>query len=104
MYLFGNPGIWTIAALAAATRWRWASTLVLLKPSLGPLALFGARHRSWWVALGILGLASLPFAGLWLDYRQGRDADSGAGSRHTRGQDLPPTLAPLIGVAGPHAH
>ena len=94
MYLYGNPGIWMIAALAAATRWRSASTLVLLKPSLGPLALFGARHRRWWIAIGALGLASLPFAGLWLDYVKAATS-SDVGIAYSA-QDLPPTLAPLI--------
>ncbi len=94
MYLYGNPGIWMIAALAAATRWRSASTLVLLKPSLGPLALFGARHRSWWIAPGTLGLASLPFAGLWLDFIKVA-ANSDATIAYSV-QDLPPALAPLF--------
>ena len=94
MYLFGNPGIWMIAALAAATRWRSASALVLIKPSLGPLALFGARHRSWWIALATLGLVSLPFVGLWLDFvKVATNSDVGIAYSV---QDLPPTLAPLI--------
>jgi len=94
MYLFGNPGIWMIAALAAATRWRSASSLVLIKPSLGPLALFGARHRNWWIALGTLGLASLLFSGLWLDFAKVA-TNSDVGIAYSL-QDLPPTLAPLI--------
>jgi hypothetical protein len=94
MFLYGNPGIWIVAAVAASTRWRSASTLVLLKPSLGFLALFGARRRSWWIALGILALASLPMAGLWLDYA-GVVSNSNVGLAYSL-QDLPPSIAPLL--------
>ena len=94
MYLYGNPGIWIVAAVAAATRWRWASVLVIVKPSLGLIALFGVRHRSWWVALGVLALASLPLAALWLDYAKVlTNADAGIGYSLL---DVPPTIAPIL--------
>lgn len=64
----GNPTIWIAAILAVATRWPWVSAFVLLKPSLFPFALAGARTRAWWVALAVLALACLAFAPMWGDW------------------------------------
>jgi hypothetical protein len=61
----GNPGLWVVAALALATRWRWVSALVFLKPSLFPFAFFGARTRGWWLATGALAVVSLAFLPMW---------------------------------------
>ena len=66
--LSGNPVMWTAAALAMGTLYFWPSVFVLIKPSLFPFALFGIRHRSWWVALAVLVAISLPFAALWIDW------------------------------------
>jgi hypothetical protein len=66
--LSGNPVIWAVAALAMGTLYAWPSVLVVIKPSLGPFALFGIRHRSWWVALAALAIMSVPFLKLWLDW------------------------------------
>ena len=44
-YLAGTPTIWIAAFFAAGTRWPWVASLVLLKPSLLPLALIGIRDR-----------------------------------------------------------
>jgi hypothetical protein len=94
IYLYGNPSLWVVAAVAAATKWRAASALVLLKPSLGPFALFGARHRDWWIVLGLLALASLPLVGLWREYvRVVTNSDATLAYSY---QDLPPVLAPLL--------
>jgi hypothetical protein len=65
----GNPAMWSAAALALAVSGRaWAGPLILLKPTLAPFALCGIRHRSWWIGAAFVGLASLAFASLWLDY------------------------------------
>ncbi len=66
----GNPVIWSMAALAlaAALPYRTTAPFVLLKPSLGPFALFGVRRRSWWVGAAALVLLSLPFGPLWADW------------------------------------
>ena len=66
--LYGNTNMWIAAFIAAGLCLWWPSVLVLVKPSLAPFALIGIRRRRWWVALGILGLASIPFGSLWLDY------------------------------------
>jgi hypothetical protein len=46
----------------------WPFVLIVIKPSFLPLALLGARRRSWWIAAAIVGLAALPFGMLWVDY------------------------------------
>lgn len=93
----GNPLMWVAAFMALATRWPWVSALILVKPTLLPFALFGVRHRSWWVALGVFGLVSLVFWPLWWEYI--------AVIRNARGplvsllyslKDVPLMLIPLI--------
>ncbi len=64
----GNPVIWIATALAVGCVVTGPSVLVLLKPSLFPFALMGAKRRQWWIALGLLALASLPFGLLWSDW------------------------------------
>jgi len=64
----GNPGLWIAMFAALGTVWRPAFVLVLLKPSLGPAALFGARSRGWWVLLGAFALASVALLPMWFDY------------------------------------
>ena len=66
--LFGNTDMWIAAAIAGGVRWAWPSVFMTLKPSLGFFALIGIRSRSWWIAAGVLVLASLPYLSLWLDY------------------------------------
>ena len=64
-FLWGNTDMWVAAGVAAALRWGWPGPLIWLKPSVAPLALLGARRRSFWVALAILGFASLTFGAMW---------------------------------------
>lgn len=68
MIFYGNPGMWINAAIAAGLLWGWPAAFVLVKPSLGPFALVGIRHRSWWLALAVLAVAAIPFGTLWIDY------------------------------------
>ena len=64
----GNPGMYLIAALAAAAAWGTPASLVLFKPSLFPLALFGMRSRGWWYGLAALAVLSLPVLPLTLTW------------------------------------
>ena len=64
----GNPVMWIVATSLWAPMFGWPGPLALLKPSVAPLALLGVRHRSWWFAAGVLGLACLPFGSLWADW------------------------------------
>jgi hypothetical protein len=75
----GNPSMWLAAALALATRWRAFSALLFLKPTLAPFALFGIRHRQWWMAVALLALASLPFLPMDLDWIRSMLNARGAG-------------------------
>lgn len=68
VYVFGNPTMWMVAAAAAGTVWYWPFVLLLLKPTFAPLALLGIRHRSWWIALGAIAIASLCFGAVWVDW------------------------------------
>ena len=68
VYIFGNPGMWIAAFVAAGTVWSWPFVLVLLKPTFAPIALLGATHRSWWVALAVLGAISVLFWPVWFDW------------------------------------
>jgi hypothetical protein len=68
--MYGNPVIWCTAALAAGTLLGWPAVFVILKPSLAPLAIWGIRRRSWWVALAVAVVAALPFGAMWLEWIQ----------------------------------
>ena len=96
--LYGNPVIWVTAALAAGTVAGWPSVGVLLKPSLGVLALWGIRRRSWWYALAAMIAAGLPFGALWLDW--GRVLLDSNGSFAYSVPDLLFVLAPVIAWLG----
>lgn len=64
----GNSSMMMAAFVAAGTLWAWPYALVFLKPSLIGLPFLGARSRSWWIATSGLGLASLGFGSLWLQW------------------------------------
>jgi hypothetical protein len=98
LIIYGNPGMWIDAAIAAGVLWAWPSALVLLKPSLLPLALLGIRKRSWWIAVGLLTLAALPFGTLWLDYLTVLRNSAVPATYSVL--DLPLALAPVIAWMG----
>ncbi len=66
--IVGGTSMWIAAGVTAGLLWHWPAVAVLLKPSFAPLALIGIRHRSWWLALVIGAVASLPLAPLLGDY------------------------------------
>jgi hypothetical protein len=68
LVLYGNPGMWVVAAIAGAVVWRWPGPLVLIKPSLLPFALIGFGSRGWFLTLAGFGILCLPFGALWFDY------------------------------------
>lgn len=98
--VLGNPSLWMIAAAFAGVAWAWPSALLLLKPTLAPFALIGIRHRSWWIALGVLVLVSVPFGALWRDYVTALvNAQNARGLEYTLGE-WPLMIAPLAAWVG----
>lgn len=75
----GTPTLWVLAAVALATHWGWPGALVLVKPSVAPLALLGIRSRGWWIAAGAMATVSLLLFPLWLDWLTA--IHNGTGSR-----------------------
>lgn len=84
--------------MAAGVVLAWPGVLVLLKPSLGPFALIGVTRRSWWVVFALVGLASIPFWGLWADYLA--IVQNGNGSLVYSLQDVPVVAAPVVAWLG----
>lgn len=68
MLISGNSDLWAWAFFAAGLRWGWPAALLAIKPSLATFMLIGAGSRSWWMAVGVLALASIPFGGLWIEW------------------------------------
>jgi hypothetical protein len=66
--LTGNPAIWMAAGVGLGVIWPGPAIVAFLKPTLAPFALWGIRHRRWWIALATLVVISLPFGALWMDY------------------------------------
>jgi hypothetical protein len=95
----GNPVIWAVAAMALGTLYRWPAVFVLLKTSLFPFAFFGANRRSWWVALAVLVVMSVPFGSLWADWLASVVNSRGGGPLYSS-LEIPMLLLPLIAWAG----
>ncbi|HEU4918236.1 MAG TPA: glycosyltransferase family 87 protein, partial [Candidatus Limnocylindrales bacterium] len=95
----GNPVIWSVAALALGTLYRWPSVFVLIKPSLGVFAAFGANRRSWWVALAVLVALCLPFGSLWPDWLASLANSRGGGLLYSA-LEVPMLLIPLVAWLG----
>ena len=68
MIVYGNPSMWVIAGIAAGAAWGWPAVVALIKPTLAPFALIGVRRRGWWIGLGVVVAASVPFGTMWVDY------------------------------------
>ena len=97
--LTGNPVMWAVAALALGVIYAWPSVLVLVKPSLFPFALIGARTRRWWLALAILVMISLPFGALWIDWVHSILNSEGGGIAYSS-LEIPMLALPLVAWLG----
>jgi hypothetical protein len=96
----GNPSMWCAGALALATTGRsWAAPLVLMKPTLGPFALWGIRSRKWWFGLGFVAVVSLAFAPMWFDYLRAITNARGAGWTY-QVWHVPAMLIPVVAWLG----
>ncbi len=94
-----NPSVWIMVASALGVRFGWPGALILLKPSFLPFAAIGIRHRGWWLAAGLLAVASLPFLADTLAYPRIVLDARGGGLAYSL-PDLPFVLLPLIAWAG----
>lgn len=66
--IVGNSDLWIAAFVALGLRWSWPAVLVVIKPSYLPLALIGARRRTWWTAAAVVLIVALPFGSLWSEW------------------------------------
>lgn len=98
LFYYGNPGMWTVAFICLALTRPWAGPLILLKPSLTPLALLGFGRRSWFVGLAAVLAGSMPFGTLWIDYVTVLNNSRVPLSYSLL--DLPLALAPLLAFVG----
>ena len=96
--LYGNTNMWVAALIAAGVVLAWPSVLILFKPAFAPFALIGIKRRRWWVAMGILCLAAVPFGAMWLDYATVIRNSSLSASYGLI--NLPLMVAPLIAWVG----
>ena len=98
LFYYGNPGMWMVAFICIALARSWGGPFILLKPSLAPFALLGFGRRSWFIALAIVVVASIPFGSLWLDYVTVL-RNSNVPLTYSL-LDLPLTLAPVLAFVG----
>ena len=68
MLISGNTDLWMWGLFAAGVKWGWPAAFMGLKPSAAYGALVGVRDRRFWLACLGLGLASIPFGGLWVEW------------------------------------
>jgi len=97
--LTGNPVIWAVAALALGVVYGWPSVFVFIKPSLFPLALFGAWTRRWWVALAVFLAVCLPFGSLWIDWIHSVLNSQGGGIAYSS-LEIPMLAFPIVAWLG----
>jgi hypothetical protein len=96
----GNSSLLVMMAFGLGLRFGWPSALILLKPSFLPMVLIGVRTRGWWITVGVVVVASLPFLADALRYpRVILDSRSVDGVLYSL-NDLPTMLIPAIAWAG----
>jgi hypothetical protein len=93
--LTGNPDMWALAALSLGVLYAGPAVFVLLKPSLVPFALWGVRHRRWWVGLAVFVTLSVPFGALWIAWAIALLNSRGGGLLYSA-NEVPLLLIPVI--------
>jgi hypothetical protein len=91
---WGNPIMWSVAAVAWGFELGWPGPFALLKPSLFPFALAGINRRGWWAGLVVLIAIAIPFGAMWLDWVR-VVIDSGGGPAYSRAY-IPIMLIPVV--------
>jgi hypothetical protein len=59
-FVTGNPAMWLAVFETLGLRFGFPAAVVLLKPTMTPFALLGARSWKWWIVAGAIGLVTLP--------------------------------------------
>jgi ABC-type uncharacterized transport system permease subunit len=88
--------IWLVAALALGTRWPAFAAFVLVKPTLAPFALLGARDRAWWLVVGLGLLSAILLAPMMADWARALGNLRGASPLTYSLSDLPLLCMPLV--------
>jgi hypothetical protein len=91
----GNPVMWVMAAMTIGVVAVGPAVFVLLKPSLFPFALWGARRRSWWIWMAAFLVASVPFGAMWGQWLTAVMNAQGGGLLYSV-QEIPMLLIPVI--------
>ncbi len=91
----GNPVMWAMAAMAVGVVTVGPAVFAVIKPSLFPFALWGVRHRRWWVYLAVLVVLSLPFGAMWADWLKVVMNSQGGGLLYSV-QEIPLLAFPVI--------
>jgi hypothetical protein len=60
--------MWAMAIVALGLYLSWPLVLLVIKPTFAPIALLGARRRSWWIALAVVAALNVVALPLWLEY------------------------------------
>jgi hypothetical protein len=102
MLIWGNTGMWIAAFVALGLVWGWPGILVLIKPSLAPLALVGLKaRRASLIALAVFAVLNIPLIPLWFDFvTVVRNAGSTWPSLLYSVPDVPLALMPVIAWLG----
>lgn len=93
--LLGNSDMWIAAGIAGGFLVGWPVVIVLLKPTMLLFGVIGIRHRSTWVAAGIVAVASLAFLSLWPDWLTAMRNGPGFDPLYSLG-NLPLPLVPVV--------
>jgi hypothetical protein len=95
----GNPVMWVVAAEALGMVTVGPAVFALMKPSLWPFALWGARRRRWWAFLAVFAIMCLPFGAMWADWLAAVGNSTGGGPLYSI-LEAPLMVIPLIAWFG----
>lgn len=92
---YGGSSLWSVAFLTIGLRHPWAAALVGFKPTDAVMWVFYVRRKAFWIGLGVLILAALPFGSLWAEWWTAiGNIEGGSPLRNVYG--LPLLSVPLI--------
>ena len=96
--IYGNSDMWIATFICGGLLIAWPAVLVVMKPSVIPFALIGARRRSWWIAAAGLAILSLFMIQLWQEFVVAiRNSDA---EWYYSLDDMPPLFIPVVAWLG----